>query len=307
MKAPPDTLTLPAIRGVRLVAMELLGDAAQAADRLAHAHDDEALHDFRVAMRRLRSWFRAFDEELNGSVRRRDRRALRALVRATNSGRDTEVQLDWLARVTKSKDAKRRSGAARLSDSIREQQRLAGNSFDASCIDDFTDLRKQLMNRFEKTLDDSDDDEHTLAQSLAAKLSAHVDALTAALHAVHAFDDERAAHEARIAAKRLRYLLDPAAPRVRLAAAMVERLKTLQDDLGELHDVHVLGHVLREAIVDAPMPNVEELMAVVARLESDTKRIFGRVKRGWLERATAVRKLERDATAVAKRLRTLKE
>jgi len=306
VKATPDTLTLPATRGVRLVAMELLGDAAQAADRLAHAHDDEALHDFRVAVRRLRSWFRAFDQELEGSVRRRDRHALRALVRATNSGRDTEVQLDWLARVMKSKEAKRSSGAARLSSYIREQQRLAGDSFDASCIDDFADLRKQLMKRFENTLDDADDDERTLAQSIAAKLPAHVDALTAALHAVHAFDDESAAHEARIAAKRLRYLLDPAAPHVRLAAAMVERLKTLQDDLGALHDAHVLGHVLREAIVDAPITNVEDLTAVAARLERDTKRMFGRVKRGWLERVTTVRKLERDATAVAKRLHSLK-
>jgi len=64
--------------------------------------------------------------------------------------------------------------------------------------------------------------------------------------------------------------------------------------------------VLREAIVDAPITNVEDLTAVATRLERDTKRMFGRVKRGWLERVTTVRKLERDATAVAKRLHSLK-
>lgn len=307
MKATPDTLTLPATRGVRLVAMELLGDAAQAADRLAHAHDAEALHDFRVAVRRLRSWFRAFEEELNGNVRRRDRRALRALVTATNSGRDTEVQLEWLARVSKSKDAKRHTGAVRLSEYIRERQQLAGDAFDESCIDDFDHLRKQLTKRFGKTLNWSDDDEPTLAQAIAAELPTHVDALIAALNSVHAFDDETPAHEARIAAKRLRYLLEPAAAGIKLAGAMVERLKTLQDDLGELHDVHVLGHELREAIAETPITDVEDLVAVVARLESDTKRIFRRVERGWLENATAVRKLGRDATSVAKRLDALKE
>lgn len=305
MKATSDTLTLPATRGVRLVAMELLGDGAQAADRLAHAHDAEALHDFRVAVRRLRSWFRAFEEELNGSVRRRDRRALRALVTATNSGRDTEVQLEWLARVSKSKDATRKHGAARLSEYIRERQQLAGDSFNESCIDEFDDLRKQLTKRFGKTINRADDDEPTLAQAIAAELPAHVDELIAALHGVHAFDDETPAHEARIAAKRLRYLLEPAAARIKLAGAMVERLKTLQDDLGELHDAHVLGHELREAIAEMPITEVEDLVAVVARLESDTKRIFRRVERGWLASATAVRKLGRDATSVAKRLDAL--
>jgi CHAD domain-containing protein len=306
VKATPDTLTLPATRGVRLVAMELLGDAAQAADRLAHARDNEALHDFRVAVRKLRSWLRAFDKELGASVRRRDRRALRTLVRATSFGRDTEVQLEWLARVAKSKDAQRKHGATRLSEYIREQQRLAGDSFDESCIDDFTDLHKQLMKRFEKTLDDSDDDEPTLAHAIAAEVPTHVDALTAALHAVHAFDDETPAHEARIAAKRLRYLLEPAAARERLAAAMVDRLKTMQDDLGELHDMHVLGHVLREAIADMPITDIQDLVSVAARLERDTKRIFRRFERVWLENVTAVRKLGRDATTVAQRLDALK-
>jgi CHAD domain-containing protein len=299
VKATPDTLSLSAARGVRLVAMELLGDAAQAADRLAHAHDAEALHDFRVAMRRLRSWFRAFKVELRETARRRDRRALRALVRATNSGRDTEVQLAWLERAAKSKNVKCRRGATWLAEHIHERQRSAGEAFDDSCIDAFEKLRKKLTKRLE--LRKSDDGSPTLAQAIASQLPAHVDALTAALHSVHAADDERPAHDARIAAKRLRYLLEPAATRSKLAATMVERLKQLQDDLGDVHDAHVLGHVLREAIVETPLARVDDLVAVVARLERDTKRLFGHVERGWLGRATAVRRLGRDAKTLVAR------
>jgi CHAD domain-containing protein len=289
-----------------VVGLELIGDAAQAADRLTHARDDEALHDFRVAVRRLRSWLRAFKGDLGNSVRRRDRRTLRTLVAATNSGRDAEVQLAWLARVTKSKDRRRKRGATWLSEYIGDRQRLAGDSFDDSCIDDFDDLRKQLTKRLSKTIDGSKDDEATLAAAIATQLPSHVDTLVAALHSVHSFDDEPAAHEARIAAKRLRYLLEPAAVRIKLAAAMVERLKTLQDDLGELHDVHVMGHTLREAIASAALTTIDDVVAVVERLERDTKTIFRRVERAWLARPTNVRKLGRDATTVAKRLVALK-
>jgi CHAD domain-containing protein len=291
---------------VRLVALELLADAAQAADRLAHAHDDEALHDFRVAVRRLRSLLRAFEDDLDGGVRRRDRRALRALVAATNSGRDTEVQLAWLARVAKSRDAKRKRGATWLSEYVGDRQRLTGDAFDESCIDDFADLRKQLTKRFAKAIKRANDDQPTLGAAIATHLPSHVDALLAALRSVHAFDDEKPAHEARIAAKRLRYLLEPATARIKLAATMVERLKTLQDDLGELHDVHVLGHTLREAIAASPLTGVDDVVAVIERLERDTKTFFRRVERGWLARATNVRKLARDATTVAKRLTALR-
>jgi CHAD domain-containing protein len=301
VKLSQETLTLPAPRGVRLVALELLGDAEQAADRLGHSRDDDALHDFRVAVRRLRSWIRAFKDDLGDSVRRRDRHELRSLVAATGSGRDAEVQLAWLARVAKVKDAKRRRGATWLSQYVEDRQRLAGDAFDASCIDDFEDLRKKLTKRLSKAIKQSDDDEPTLAAAIATQLPSHVDALVAALHGVHAFD-EIPAHEARIAAKRLRYLLEPAAARVKVAASMVERLKTLQDDLGELHDVHVLGHMLREAIAESPLGGIEDVVAVAEGLERDTKKIFRRVERAWLERATNVRKLGRDATTVAKRL-----
>jgi CHAD domain-containing protein len=307
VKSAPETLTLPAPRGLRLVALELLGAAAQAADRLSHARDDEALHDFRVSVRRLRSWLRAFKDDLHGTVRRRDRRALRSLVTATSSGRDAEVQLAWLDRIAKGKHAKRKRGATWLSEYVRERQALAGDAFDESCIREFENLREQLVERFSKALDDSDDDQLTLAAAIAVQLPAHVDTLVAALHAVHGFDDETPAHEARIAAKRLRYLVEPTAARIKLAATMVERLKTLQDDLGELHDVHVLGHTLREAIAASPLAEIEDVVTVVAWLERDTKAIFRRVERGWLERATTVRKLTRDATTIAKRLNALEE
>jgi CHAD domain-containing protein len=67
--------------------------------------------------------------------------------------------------------------------------------------------------------------------------------------------DVRALHLARIAAKRLRYALEPLAegrfvpPRVaRRAGAAVAQLASLQDELGRIHDAHLFRRWLRERI-----------------------------------------------------------
>jgi CYTH domain-containing protein len=52
------------------------------------------------------------------------------------------------------------------------------------------------------------------------------------------YQDE--AHRARIAAKRLRYLVEPFAAELEGAPDVVKRLKRLQDALGEMHDADVL-------------------------------------------------------------------
>ena len=63
-------LLQPAPHAARVVALSLLDDAHAAANRLrgaapsaddADGKESEALHDFRVAMRRLRSWLRVWE------------------------------------------------------------------------------------------------------------------------------------------------------------------------------------------------------------------------------------------------------
>src|SRR5687767_1386719 len=82
---PPrvDNLRESSRRVVRLVALAHLADAAHARDRLALGQDAEALHDFRVALRRFRSWERAFRQYTRGEVPKKQRRKLRDLARDT--------------------------------------------------------------------------------------------------------------------------------------------------------------------------------------------------------------------------------
>lgn len=311
VKASQGMLALPADRGIRMIALELLDDAATAADRLAREHDERTLHDFRVALRRLRSWLRAFKRELKGSVHGKDRRLLRRVADATNLGRETDVQIAWLRRASKGRSRKRTRAAQWLIEYLEAERRLAGEPQEAVYLERFADARAQLAERISpgEQRARGRSARKTLASAIVAEVGPHVDALGVALRAVHSFDDEAAAHRARIAAKRLRYLIEPAAKHVKRGAPVLDRLKKLQDDLGELHDAHLMAHRLEEAL-DASAPDSggvslaprDDLRAVAKKLRADTHSIFDRVHDEWQDGPRTFAKFNRQVASFEKRL-----
>jgi len=97
-KRPDNLLAAPAPGAAHRIALSLLDAATAARERLPDTGDAEALHDFRVAMRRLRSTLRAYQPQLEAVVPAKLRRRLRDLARATGEARDVEVQISWLER-----------------------------------------------------------------------------------------------------------------------------------------------------------------------------------------------------------------
>src|SRR6476646_10736621 len=97
MLPSPASPGQPAEEGARRLALTHLEAARVARGRLATPTDAEALHDYRVALRRLRSCLRSYRRELRSTVSRKSRRRLRRLARATNRSRDLEVHTRWLA------------------------------------------------------------------------------------------------------------------------------------------------------------------------------------------------------------------
>ncbi|MCU0627085.1 MAG: CHAD domain-containing protein, partial [Gemmatimonadaceae bacterium] len=61
-------LVMPARRAPRAIALALVDDADAAMQRLVAGTDPEALHDFRVALRRLRSLLRAHETLVHDTV-----------------------------------------------------------------------------------------------------------------------------------------------------------------------------------------------------------------------------------------------
>lgn len=245
-------LQRPPEEGARLLALSFLDQAAAAFPRLSDASDTEALHDFRVALRRLRSSLRSYRALLESSLPKKLRRRLRTLAQATGPGRDTEVQVEWLRARGQHLATHHRTGLAWLLARLDDRLRAAYGDIAEMLGDRFPAVEKDLRQRlsFYRTEVHLDPGTRrtTFADVTARILREQAAELEMHLARVADPEDEEEAHEARISAKRLRYLLEPLTDELPAAAPLVKRLKGLQEILGELHDAHVLETELRESV-----------------------------------------------------------
>jgi len=248
---PADLLSRPAAQSVRLIAQGLLETAAEGARRVDDPKDAEALHDFRVALRRLRTTLRAYRAELKDSVRPKLYRRLGDVADETNRVRDAEVALEWLRPLKAQLTVRERVGLRWLIEHIdsRRTKRMEHDLVEARRA--FRGLERKLrkgLGIYRQSLqpDDAGSD-RPFAAVTHGIVVAQAQQLDQVLAAVSAPDDAEA-HRARIAAKRLRYLLEPLAELVPATAGIVERLRALQDQLGELHDVLELERAIRAGV-----------------------------------------------------------
>ncbi|HEV7519443.1 MAG TPA: CHAD domain-containing protein [Thermoanaerobaculia bacterium] len=299
-RAPTEAarlLSRPPEEGARLLALAFLDQAAAARPRLDDPEDGEALHDFRVALRRLRSCLKAYLDDLGDSVPRKLARRLRRLADATGAGRDAEVQIAWLRGEGRPLAAVHRPGHVWLLARLAARKRDAYGEIALEVADEFAaverDLRRRLsVYRTEVRLD-RDLPRRTLGATAAEILDAQAAELAVHLGRVDGPGAETAAHQARIRAKRLRYLLEPFREEVPAAAPVVQRIKALQDLLGELHDAHVLEDEITRALAQAAAARAARLLELTLHDAPDDK----------LLRAERRRRHEPGLLALAKRNR----
>ena len=100
--------------------------------------------------------------------------------------------------------------------------------------------------------------------ALAEAVARELKDTRARLESVKAIEPPEPLHEARIAAKRLRYLLEAAREVDPLVPSALQALKALQDLLGEFHDAEVLGELasreFRRRVKQSALATVEEVM-----------------------------------------------
>src|SRR6266516_2642055 len=303
--------------------LRLLDAATAARERLPDASDAEALHDFRVAMRRLRSTLRAYQPQLEAVVPAKLRRRLRDLARATGEARDVEVQISWLERQRDELPAARRAGVPWLLSGLTQRRERA-----------YQDIRERIAPKFERLA-------RRLRRALGsvpppdATVPASLASLIAQLLEDQGSDRERRlalirspanhaeAHAARIRVKRARYLLEPVVREAKPAAAVVRRLKHVQQLLGDLHDLQVVIVRLGDAAAAAaaqrtrrlhelavggdrgiaargPRPATSGLLALARVARATQERLFRRLVNRRLARS-----LPAELTALAAELRPL--
>ena len=256
MNLPDDLLDRPAEEAVRRIALRELERAQTARAALVAGDDPEALHDFRVAVRRLRSLLRAFREEAGEPLGKKLRQRLGAIAADTNPGRDSEVAVGWVEALAADPKPAERRGIEWFRERLSARRDEAYRKLEREIVADFGALAERLRERLsryriELRLDGESSPPILYRAALADEVERHSAELTAALARVASVADEREGHLARIEAKRLRYLLEPASPWLDGARRMLARLKELQDELGELHDLQLLAAEVAQAVAEA--------------------------------------------------------
>jgi CHAD domain-containing protein/CYTH domain-containing protein len=309
----------------RIVARGALDEACSAAERLRNEEDVEALHDFRVALRRFRSFLRGYRPLLEDSISKKRRRALRELAAETTIARDTEVQLAWLAEQGEKLRPAHRPALAWLTERLNNRHRDAYAGVRGETLRRFAEIEPRLREKLSRYIAylDSEGPRRTFASQAGELIRDAGGALRDGLGQVHSPADSEAAHEARILAKRLRYLLEPLRETdvAEQATALVKHLKGLQDILGELHDAHVLAEELASAQVESATERVRRLhealyveaaeevepklprdlraglLAIDRHVRDRIQELFGALQTGWL--GESFEPFGREVTALA--------
>ncbi len=268
---PRGLLGRPVAGAIDGIGGALLDAAGAAQGRLADPEDEEALHDFRVALRRLRSVERAFRSQLDDPMTKKLRRSVRDLARATNGARDAEVQLAWVRGRRRGLDREQRAGFTWF---LQRLEARRDREYDASirAIDaEFPGVDRRVRKWLRRGRAADAPEGATFATALGELIEEHLEALEGKLAAIHAPEDETAVHQGRIAAKRLRYLLELIAAEIGAAEEAVTRLRGLQDVLGELHDRQVLDHEFTVALEFAAADHVRRLRELEVKQASKKK------------------------------------
>jgi CHAD domain-containing protein len=288
-RLPPDLLTRSSRESSRILALGYLDDISLAAQRLGDSENFDALHDFRVGLRRFRGALSAYRETLEDSVTGKMRRQIRRLARATNAGRDTEVQLAWLRLRGAQLAPEDRPGHYWLLGRLEERKEQAY----ARDLADVTSRFASVGDKFRRALgtlrieltNGRTHSAPTFGEATGGLIRLQVARVQEELGRIRDAADIEQVHGTRIALKRLRYLVEPVARHHRRARALVRRFKEAQDLLGEHHDLHVLLDYLvslRSGLSADDRASVEPgLITLAGHSEQGAAAAFQRFQQVW--------------------------
>lgn len=303
-----ELLRLPAEEAARWIAQARLESVRSAAQRLLDEGDERSLHEFRTSLRRLRAVLATWRRELGEAARARTRAKLRSLQQASGPGRDAEVALEWLAGLRTPRGT-RASVPGALRDELR--LRLARTrALVPRLAKRYAQLDAWIAPRLERVALEYELGSPTTG-GCALRAAAHVrrasQRLDRRLAVVESVSDATALHRARIAGKRLRYLIEPFSQAAPELASCEQRLVHVQRVLGELQDAHVLAREL-EHFADAEQPargrrSARSGAALGARLDQRQAALWAEFEQGDL--AVRRRELVELAEAAASALESL--
>lgn len=259
-----ELVARPAPEAVRAYARRLVKRTTGACRRMRDGEDGEALHDFRVGLRRLRTHLKAY-RPFHAAGRKAEER-LKALAGRTGGARDAEVAAAWLEARRGDLKPDETAGADWLAERLRAERAAVDPEREAGPTGGIPERWERLARDLKRRLarDPRNADPAPFARVAVERLGTHAGRLRARLGAVRDEADQAEAHRARIAAKRLRYLLEPLEGAADGVGEATRALADLQDTLGAMHDMDALlarlGKALREAAAERAGRRLAEVL-----------------------------------------------
>lgn len=277
-------LLSPADHTAKLITLDLVQKTSHAAADWADHPSENALHDFRVALRRLRTWLRTFPAYL--SIRKKTSKKLKIIAKATNSPRDKEVAIAQLKNLSQKLKNEERPSCEYVITLLQQQQR-AENSTMRRLAKTWSGIEGKVYEDIQKTETCSD---VPFVTALTEALQLASRKLKYHLEKIASIDNEDDAHRARITAKHIRYLLEPFAKTSLEVKNLIERMKHLQNSLGQLRDSQLLSALLKTSAEDFALARIDRFFKEGLAVESIHKNLKDDLMPGMLLMAVHVKK-----------------
>jgi len=246
----------------------------------ARAGDPSAIHQARVATRRLRE---ALPLVARGTPGRKLARGVRRLTRALGSIRELDVALLTLEELGGAPDLPRSGVEALHQEILQERARMhlnTGRAIDRVRLDKLTAKLLTSAKKRDKSSGRPRAGDPKQLTAARERVARRAERLRASIENAAAIYLPDRLHEVRIAVKKLRYAMEI----VRelsgsRATARIITLKRAQDLLGRIHDFEVLIARTRatQGSSNAPTLRVSaDMDLLVRRLEAECRRLHGR-------------------------------
>jgi len=255
-----------------LSALLHVGGATIAAEWTHAARGDAgAVHRIRTSSRRLRELLPIVEAALPGRGAARLRRDARRLARALGVARELDVAIEtldspidgrtWTGAGTASLRRSLIAARAAQTRTLRARLRAIDRGTWTARVDHLLGALAASTSR------------DLWAAALAARVEHRATRLDAAVAAVGTLYSAEPLHAVRIATKKLRYVLEIARDLGGAGAGgQIAALKALQDRLGRLHDLHVLGQYVRALAPPAVRRPIQmEQAALVAAIDRECR------------------------------------
>lgn len=257
---------------VRLAELRGFADAAERRCVLGQPSEtgSEAIHDLRVATRRLRAALTFANDPTTSEARAE----LGRLGRALGAVRDLDVQLAWLdeALASGSLTSIERAGIERF----RTEQEAALEPRERALAPILARFTEAVAPRLERGLAKVEARGRLGGQRLRRRLRRRIAKLGERTKRARASSDPHTAHQLRKAVKKLRYQVELAEPaRPSPLGRLLSLLVPLQHLLGELHDRDVRLPLLERALVSADPAEQPGLIALLRRELDARERLAG--------------------------------